>query len=353
MIQIQDDAAVASANPNNSPSMPTSAYVPPANSDVNTASHAPVSSQTSAPADNSAEIDRLLAELDKLSKGLEAEKQTAAAPVAEPVAESSAAAPEPSAAPSMSESPADAKPAAEGEDKFDFDAFLSDLEKKIDQEAAKNQSAAPSQTSTDTTQTSTPVANNDTLEESDFRKNRSSLDLATEDKAEVPEDEAISNPPSADQALQAEKAAADNSDSEDLKSQNIFEMLGLSQISDEEKNQFLDELEMMIWDDFVMHDLELLLTSEEYGQARQLLDDASKSEDERKEALVIFLEKLIPDLDEVLYEKALELKSEMMAERLSKLKENTDSSVTDKVKQAEMMISQNKWRSAASLLNNI
>jgi hypothetical protein len=109
----------------------------------------------------------------------------------------------------------------------------------------------------------------------------------------------------------------------------------------------------MIWDDFVMHDLELLLTSEEYGQARQILDDQAKSEDERKEGLIIFLEKLIPDLDEVLYEKALELKSEMMAERLAKLKENTDSSVADKVKQAEAMISENRWRSAAALLNSL
>jgi len=348
MIQIQDDAVQASVNPNNAPSMPTSAYVPPADSSDIANSGVSQNGSASPTKDNSAEIDRLLAELDKLSKELDSQQSSDDKVVQS--AASAMPAPSPAAAPAATtqESPAT-------EDKFDFDAFLADLEKKIDSEAAKNQATAPA------APTSTPAPNvvltDENPSQADFRKNRASLDLnanESDEKADLSqsisdESEKITNPPSFNEV--AEEASGDSG--EDLKSQNIFDMLGLAAISDEEKNQFLDELEVMIWDDFVLHDLELLLTSEEYGQARQILDDQGKSEDERKEALIIFLEKLIPDLDEVLYEKALELKSEMMAERLNKLKENTDPVVADKVKQAQAMISENRWRSAATLLNSL
>jgi len=112
-------------------------------------------------------------------------------------------------------------------------------------------------------------------------------------------------------------------------------------------------LEAMIWDDFVVHDLELLLTSEEYVGARKILDDKVQKEDEKKENLIIYLEKLVPDLDEVLYDKALELKSEMMGERLSKMKENADEATLSKIKEVENLISQNLWKSASTLLNQL
>lgn len=303
------DGANSPVNPVNSTNIPTSAYVPPADSSSQ-------ANQTNASTNNSAEIDRLLAELDKLSKDLESNKQEAPKEaVNNPVAPQTKVE-------NKTES---------SEEKFDFDSFLNDLEKKIDQETKKVNPEIKS-ASMDTTAVSEP-------EDSDFRKNRSMPSLDVADQSE-------------NQATELEEKSVDEDDSEDLKSQNIFDMLGLDKISDEEKNHFLDELEMMIWDDFVAHDLELLLTSEEYGKARQILDEQAKSEDERKESLILFLEKLVPDLDEVLYEKALELKSEMMAERLNKLKENTDPASIDKVKQAEAFISENRWRSAASLLNS-
>lgn len=269
---------------------------------------------------NAAEIDKLLAELDKLSKNLE-EKPVAPAPVQAQTA---------SPVQATDSIPQKTEPAAKEDqlgEKFDFDSFLSDLEKKIDQESDKNKVAEPSE----------PADAVLPQSEEDFRKNRPALDLQ-DDVEEVKESE--------------ESLTAKN-DSEELKSQNIFEMLGLMNISDSEKNQFLDELETMIWDDFIFHDLELLLTSEEYAEARDILDNKDKKEDEKKEALIIYLEKLIPDLDEVLYEKALELKSEMMGERLAKMKEGVDETVLAKVKEAESLISQNRWRSAASLLNQL
>lgn len=326
MIQIQDDQSL---NQNTSaPVMPPAPGAPSTSASVPPVSSAPTSAPT-----NTAEIDRLLAELDKLSKELDAQKQPSA-----PVMAPSAPAP---ATPSMVSAPspqASESPVKENttEEKFDFDAFLADLEKKIDEQAkqSKTEPGAP------ITPPVIPQTNDSTDQ---FRQNRATAPLDVSAAPVVPKES----------VEQAKSSADDKEDAEDLKSQNIFDMLGLANITDEEKSQFLDELELMIWDDFVIHDLELLLTSEEYGKARAMLDDASKSEDERKEDLVVYLEKLIPDLDEVLYEKALELKSEMMAERLAKLKESADPKAIERVKQAEDMIRQNRWRSAAVALNTL
>lgn len=319
MIQIQDDnfnqsAAAPSLNQNSTPTTPSSK--------------------------STNEIDQLLEELDRLSKNLDedsmgkGEEVTKAPPAVEPV---------------QSVPAVDSSPATE-EKKFDFDSFLSDLEKKIDQEANKdtNLNKDLSEEKIDFPDSGNPSDIDadlglDVAESSDFRKNRSTADPQVQDE-------------DADEMMKEEiPTSAPNStaDAEELKAQNIFEMLGLANIEDEEKNKFLDDLESMIWDDFIFHDLELLLTSEEYAGARQILDDKSKGEEQQKEDLIAYLEKLVPDLDEVLYDKALELKSEMMGERLAKMKEDADEAALAEIKKAEGLISQNHWKSAVTLLNQL
>jgi len=323
MIQIQDDnfnqsAAAPSLNQNQTQS-PTSSPS--------------INQNASNPSDKSSEIDRLLAELDTLSKNLDDNPS-----VAKPIVE------EPVISPKLADDqkPTDSpKPA---EEKFDFDAFLSDLEKKIDQ-----QNNNDTNTSLDLVQDSSTSPTPD-----NFRKNRSFAEPQFA-KPQV-EDEKLDQPvvnPVTNYAPQPEASIKPENDSEELKAQNIFEMLGLMNIRDEEKNQFLDDLESMIWDDFVAHDLELLLTSEEYAGAREILDKKDQDEAQRKENLIAYLEKLVPDLDEVLYDKALELKSEMMGERLVKMKDSTDLTILAKIKEAEALISQNRWKSAVSLLNQL
>lgn len=308
MIQIQDD------NFNQSASAPSL--------DQNqTPSPAPSSSPSTAnPSDKSSEIDQLLAELDKLSKDLE-EK---------PAVQSSEKLSNPESIidkPASTEEPVLAKESTASDDKFDFDGFLSDLEKQIEEQTSKSQEIGKSES--------------EDSKSADFRKNRPAIDPQAEDEMLKDETEV------------PEPIIKTGVNSEELKAQNIFEMLGLEKISDEEKNQFLDDLEAMIWDDFVAHDLELLLTSEEYAGAREILDKKDLGEEQQKEDLIAYLEKLVPDLDEVLYDKALELKSEMMGERLAKMKENADQTVLAKIKEAEDLISQNHWKSAVSLLNQL
>lgn len=320
MIQIQDDnfnqsAPAPSLNQNQNPSSDPS-------------SNPSTGPSTTSPSDKPAEVDQLLEELDRLSKDLE-EKPSA-------------------------------QPEEKAEEKFDFDGFLSDLEKKIDEqqtsENSSNDIKMADQTPVDFPDSGKSADIDKALgfdglpDSTDFRKNRSSLSPQNQDE-NVSVDEMVNEP--TDEVDPPEPPVKPETDSEELKAQNIFAMLGLEKISDEEKNKFLDDLESIIWDDFVAHDLELLLTSEEYAGAREILEKEDLGEEQQKENLIAYLEKLVPDLDEVLYDKALELKSEMMGERLAKMKENADSIVLAKIKEAEGLISQNRWRSAVSLLNQL
>lgn len=370
MIQIQDDfvnqsqpAAPIQATDNSTPPMVVSDTVPDQNEQINQAVQATMQKVEDNTKNNAAEIDRLLAELDELSKNLESQavapsevkSEPVESPIVEPLVVESPATEPSTVQPLVSTidvpNKVETSPSEE-EEKFDFDAFLDDLEKKIDEESAKIKAAKAENPQGDSVVPPDPAPTTPSLEEStlvsdsadDFRKNRAPSQNLVEDQEAATE--AILAPEPAE-----EKSSENSDESEELRAQNIFEMLGLAKISDEEKNQFLDELESMIWDDFIVHDLELLLTSEEYVKAREILDSAS-DENQKKEDLIVYLEKIIPDLDEVLYEKALELKSEMMGERLSKMKEGADEATLAKVKQAEGLISRNLWRQAANLLNS-
>jgi len=141
--------------------------------------------------------------------------------------------------------------------------------------------------------------------------------------------------------------------SESLEDQNIFELLGVTQATDQEKEAFLDELQQVIWEDFLENDVELLLTAEEVAQLRQLMGNTSQDELAQQEAIVVFLEKLIPDLEEIMLEKALELKSDMVKERVAGMREYfaTQPEKLTQISQAENMMQEDKWQSAAQNLN--
>lgn len=155
--------------------------------------------------------------------------------------------------------------------------------------------------------------------------------------------------------------SADQSDfsEESLEVQNIFFMLHVEEGDDELKEKFLDQLQDVIWDDFLNNDVELLLTQEEVTQFknhRQAIESATGEEQEKaKDALVEFLEKLIPDLEDIMLEKALDLKADLFAERIAGMKEYfaQKPDQLEQVKQAEQLMSEDKWKSAASLLNSV
>ena len=142
---------------------------------------------------------------------------------------------------------------------------------------------------------------------------------------------------------------------EDLEKQNIFAMLGLKNLEESEKEAFLADLEQLIWDNFVEVELPLLLNSEQKAQADQILADQSKTENERREALLAYVEPFIPNLDEVMYKKALSLKKEMFEERVKKMRdqatEENNLSLMADLDQIQELIAAGRYKTATELLN--
>ncbi|MBD3250439.1 MAG: hypothetical protein GF381_02640 [Candidatus Pacebacteria bacterium] len=152
-----------------------------------------------------------------------------------------------------------------------------------------------------------------------------------------------------------EPSVENQADSEKLIDQNIFFLLGVDDGSDEEKDRFLDELQQVIWEDFVQRDLELLVTIEEKEEVDQILNDANLSELEKQEKVLVKLEKVIPDLEEIMLEKAVELKQDLVKERLASMRQfySDNPEFVQQVNQANSLFSQGKWRSGAELLNKL
>ncbi len=138
---------------------------------------------------------------------------------------------------------------------------------------------------------------------------------------------------------------------ESLQDQNIFYLLGVEDSTDEEKESFLDELQQVIWEDFIETDVKMLISVAAMTKLRQLM--AQGDGQDVQEEMVVYLEKLIPDLEEIMLEKALELKEEMVLERMAGLREYHlgKSAALAKIDQAEQLVKKDHWHQAAGLLN--
>lgn len=138
-----------------------------------------------------------------------------------------------------------------------------------------------------------------------------------------------------------------------LEAQNIFDLLGVSDGKPEEKEAFLDELQDVIWEDFLGHDVDLLLTEAEMAKLNEL--KAKGNSPEIQEEILVFLEKLIPDLEDMMMDKAIELKEDMVMERIAGMREfhAQNASALEKITQAEKFISEGRWADASKLLNSI
>lgn len=146
-----------------------------------------------------------------------------------------------------------------------------------------------------------------------------------------------------------------SSQSETLEDQNIFFLLGVRDGSDQQKEAFLDELQQVIWEDFLEYDVKLLITSDEAVELKQMLDSQSDKDLEKQEKIIVYLEKLIPDLEEIMLEKALELKEEMVRERTNGLRQfyADKPDKLQRVDEAERLMDSGKWYSAAHLMNSL
>lgn len=142
----------------------------------------------------------------------------------------------------------------------------------------------------------------------------------------------------------------------------------MSDGTDQDKEAFLDELQSIIWEDFLADDVKSLITEEEQAKLQEILQspdqgvqpndqqpDDQQQNDKKQQEVVNFLEPLIPDLEEIMLEKALELKADLFKERLLGMRDlyAGQEEVMRTIEQAEEAMADDKWRTATQLLNEV
>lgn len=160
-------------------------------------------------------------------------------------------------------------------------------------------------------------------------------------------------PQPADTAVAAPRPSA--GPAEPIEEQNIFELLGVTDAAEAEKEAFLDELQQALWDDFLQKDIQLLVDSQQLSQINEIKNKAGLSEVQRQEELIQKVEAWVPDIEEIMLEKALQLKEDMVRERVQGMKEYFKERPAEmaKIQEAEKHIQEGRWKTAATLLNSL
>lgn len=192
------------------------------------------------------------------------------------------------------------------------------------------------------------------------------IDSASEDVLVVPKDGAksdVTGDEKVESTLEGDNASGNSSgddfSKEDIETQNIFFMLGVEKGDDNLKEKFLDQLQDVIWDDFLTNDVSLLLTQEEmtkFNDIKKKADSANGADLEKaRDEMVEYLEGIIPDLEDIMLEKALDLKADLFVERINGMKEYFAEKPDQlaEVNKAEQFMFEDKWMSAAQALNSI
>lgn len=179
--------------------------------------------------------------------------------------------------------------------------------------------------------------------------------LSQEEYRSVLKDEPVSTPAPAESAASSTSSAPATGPAEKIEEQNIFELLGVMDADSSEKEAFLDELQTALWEDFLDKDLALLVTESQLKEVRDLRAQTSLPENDRQEKLIKKVESLVPDIEDIMLEKALELKEEMVKERMAGMKEYfaAQSDKLAKIQEAETHISAGQWKTGAQLLNSL
>lgn len=166
-------------------------------------------------------------------------------------------------------------------------------------------------------------------------------------------------PPTQTDTAAATPAPAQSSGSEGkelLEEQNIFFLLGVEDGSDSEKSSFLDDLQQVIWEDFLENDVALLILDSEHQKLKEIIGVSTANISiETQEKIIEYLEEIIPDLEDIMVDKAVRLKADLLRERLASLKElhMNDQEKLNQVMQAESLVYEGKWASAARVLNSL
>ena len=140
-----------------------------------------------------------------------------------------------------------------------------------------------------------------------------------------------------------------------IENQNIFDMLGMRSLQIDEQSDYLEQLQKTIWDDFLENDVELLLTGEETEEMIEMIS-RNDVDDDRKQCMILeYLMDIIPDLDEIMVEKASQLKKDLAIERIISLEKlfSDDEEKQKVLRQARAAKDEERWLDLTDLLNSV
>lgn len=140
--------------------------------------------------------------------------------------------------------------------------------------------------------------------------------------------------------------AADSQEiSQKLADQSIFDLVGDNESTPEQREDFLDELQKVVWDDFLDNDVDLLLTEEEMKPLEEIVSRPDEDQTAKQTAIVDYLESKIPDLEEIMMEKAVKLKSDLLLERIAGMEQfyADKPEILEKITHARELIDQGQY----------
>ena len=142
--------------------------------------------------------------------------------------------------------------------------------------------------------------------------------------------------------------------SEKLQKMSIFEMLGVEG-TEEEKEAFLSEVQDVIWQDVVENDLAPLLSEAEMDEVDTMLNNEGASEDTKRDYLFDLILKKVPNAEEVLLERTMQLKSDLLHERFHGMQQffANNPEAMQKLEVAHGHIDADEHEQAVALLNEL
>jgi len=185
----------------------------------------------------------------------------------------------------------------------------------------------------------------------DLEKAVAEFEQQTETQAKPDASSGQTTPDSQPVASQGDAGSTDES----IDEQNIFDLLGVSDASNQEKEAFLDELQQALWEDFLDKDLILLVSEQEMLELDKIKTSTGLNDEDRQAQLIAKIEQLVPDIEEIMLEKALELKEDMVLERLQGIRESFQQTNQNEA-QLDVVadhFKNGRWKTGTQILNSL
>lgn len=142
--------------------------------------------------------------------------------------------------------------------------------------------------------------------------------------------------------------------SDQLQKMSIFEMLG-AEGTEEEKDQFLSQIQDVIWQDVVEKDLAPLLNDDEISQVEAKLSDDTLSNEDKRDYLFDLIMEKVPQAEQVLLDRTMQLKSDLLHERLHGMDHYfaNDAAAQTKLQAAHGHLDAQEYDQCVALLNEL